>query len=55
MKCAYCFSTRLHIIGSDETREVVTVQCLDCGKHSQLDTENYLELQISRPSIVRSS
>ena len=54
MTCAYCFSTRLRIIGSDETRQVMTVQCLDGGKHSELDTENYLDCS-ARPSIVRSS
>ncbi len=40
MKCAHCFSTHVRILDSYETREVVVVQCLDCGKRSELDTEN---------------
>ena len=39
-KCAYCYSTNVSIIGSYEDREVIVVQCYDCGKRSELDTEN---------------
>lgn len=39
MQCACCFSIHLKIIDSYETREVV-VCCLDCGRFSELDTEN---------------
>ena len=40
VKCAYCYSTKVKIIKSYENRDVMVVQCLDCGKQSELDTEN---------------
>ena len=40
MQCAYCFSTHVQMIDSYETREVIVVCCLDCGRRSELDTEN---------------
>jgi transcription elongation factor Elf1 len=40
-KCAYCFSTSVTIISSDQTREAALIQCLDCGKTSEIDTENF--------------
>ncbi len=51
MQCAYCFSTHLRIIGSYETREVVVVHCLDCGRLSELDTENQnVEMRVESSS-----
>ena len=41
VKCAYCFSTNVTVVSSEETREVVTIKCLDCGKTSQIDVENF--------------
>ena len=41
VKCAYCYSTNVTIVSSDETRELVVVQCVDCGKTSEVDTENF--------------
>ena len=41
VKCAYCYSTNVTIVSSDETREVVMIQCLDCEKTSEIDTENF--------------
>ena len=41
VKCAYCFSTNVTIVSSDETREVVTVRCLECEKTSDIDAENF--------------
>jgi len=42
VKCSYCFSLNVTIVSSDETREVTTVQCLDCGRTSELDTEQFI-------------
>mgnify|MGYP001617729920 CR=1 FL=1 len=41
VQCAYCFSTNVTIVSSEETRQVISVQCLDCGKLSQIDVENF--------------
>lgn len=40
LKCAYCYSTKVKIVASYENREVIVVQCLNCGKQSELDAEN---------------
>jgi len=40
-KCAYCYSTNVTIVSSYETREVVVIKCLDCGKESEIDVENF--------------
>ncbi len=40
VKCAYCYSTKVKIIKSYENRDVMVIQCLNCGKQSELDTEN---------------
>ncbi len=42
VKCPHCFSTTVTIVSSDETREVMTIQCLACGKVSEIDTEHFL-------------
>lgn len=42
VKCAHCYSTNVHIISSYETRQVVVIQCLDCAKTSEIDTENFV-------------
>lgn len=42
VKCAYCFSTQVTIVESDQTREVITVQCIDCGKQSDIDVESFI-------------
>ena len=39
-KCPYCSSTRVTILGSYDTRDVVVIQCLDCGRTAELDTEH---------------
>lgn len=41
VKCAYCFSTNVTTVSSYETREVVVIQCFDCGKTSDIDVENF--------------
>lgn len=41
VQCAYCFSTNVTIVDSYETREVVVITCLDCGKTSEIDAENF--------------
>lgn len=41
VKCDYCYSTHVTVVSSYETREVVVVQCLDCGKTSEVDVENF--------------
>lgn len=41
MKCGYCYSTHVSIVSSYETMDVVTVQCSDCGKTSEVDVENF--------------
>ena len=38
--CPSCHSRRIKIIGSYETRDVMVIQCLDCGTQSAFDTEN---------------
>lgn len=40
IRCPLCSSSRVVIVDSEETREVITIRCLDCGRHSYLDTEN---------------
>ena len=42
VKCAHCFSRNVTIVSSDETRELITIQCFDCGKLSEVDTEQFL-------------
>ncbi len=42
LKCPHCFSSRVTIVSSDATRELVTIQCLDCGKRSDIDQEQFL-------------
>ena len=44
-KCAYCYSTHVKLVSSDETRQAMIIRCLDCGKTSEIDTENFLEAQ----------
>lgn len=41
VKCGYCYSTNVSVVSSYETREVVVVQCLDCGKTSEVDVETF--------------
>jgi hypothetical protein len=41
VKCGYCYSTNVSVVSSYETREAVVVQCLDCGKQSEIDVENF--------------
>mgnify|MGYP001590894195 FL=1 len=41
VKCGHCYSTNVSVVSSYETREVVVVQCLDCGKQSEIDVENF--------------
>ena len=41
VKCAHCLSTNVTIVSSDETRQVIHVCCLDCGKTSDVDVENF--------------
>jgi len=41
VKCAYCFSTNVTVVSSYETRDVVVIKCLDCGKESAIDVENF--------------
>ncbi len=41
MQCAYCYSTRVTICSAYEARQVAVIQCLDCGKTSEIDTENF--------------
>lgn len=40
MKCAYCYSEQVHVISSYPTRDVMVIECLDCGKTSEVDVEN---------------
>lgn len=42
VKCPHCFSQNVTIISSDATRELVTIQCLTCGKTAQIDTEQFI-------------
>ena len=41
VKCAYCYSTNVTIVSSEETKDVITIQCLDCEKTSEIDVENF--------------
>lgn len=40
MKCAYCYSERVQVVSSYPMRDVTVIECLDCGKTSELDVEN---------------
>ncbi|MBI3458043.1 MAG: hypothetical protein HY002_19900 [Candidatus Rokubacteria bacterium] len=42
LKCPLCFSSRVTIVSSDATRELVTIRCLECGKCSDIDQEQFL-------------
>ena len=42
-KCPYCFSDRVKIVSSERTREVMVLRCLQCGRESQVDTENFVQ------------
>ena len=42
VKCAYCYLTNVSVVSSYETREVAVIQCLDCGKTSEIDVENFM-------------
>ena len=41
VKCAYCFSTNVTIVSSEENKEAVIIRCFDCGKTSEIDVENF--------------
>ena len=41
VKCAHCFSLNVTIVSADATRELVTIQCLECGKASEIDREQF--------------
>ena len=51
MQCAYCYSTRVAIRSAYETRQVAVIQCLDCGKTSEIDTENFNAEELSHESL----
>ena len=38
--CPHCSSTKVKIVDSYENRDVMVIRCLECGKESELDTEN---------------
>jgi hypothetical protein len=41
VKCAYCFSTDVKIIGAlGERRDAMMIECNHCGRRSARDTEN---------------
>ena len=40
MKCAYCYSEQVKVVSSYSTRDVTVIECLDCGKTSEIDVEN---------------
>ena len=42
VKCAHCYSTNVTVLSSYETRQVMVIQCLDCGNTSDIDTENFI-------------
>ena len=41
VKCAFCYSTNVTVVTSYATREVIVIKCLDCGKESEIDVENF--------------
>jgi len=41
VQCAHCFSTNVTVVSSYETREVIVVKCVECGKTSEVDVENF--------------
>ena len=42
LQCAYCFSTKVKRIAAYETREVTVIECRNCGRISEIDTENFV-------------
>ena len=40
LTCPYCHSSKVNIVDSYETRDVVVIKCLTCGRESPLDTEH---------------
>jgi len=40
VKCPHCFSLDVTIISADATRELVTIQCFECGKTAEVDREH---------------
>lgn len=41
VQCAYCLSTNVTVVSSEENKEAVTIKCLACGRESQIDVENF--------------
>ncbi len=41
VKCGHCSSTNVSTVSSDETRDIIVVQCFDCGKTSDVDVEKF--------------
>ena len=41
VKCPYCFSVNVTIVSSDESRELTSIHCFNCGKDAEIDTEDF--------------
>ncbi len=42
VQCPHCYATTVTILSSDAMREVMTIQCLACGRQAEIDTEQFL-------------
>ena len=39
-QCAFCFSTNVRIVASEQNKDLMVVRCNQCGRTSELDVEN---------------
>ena len=39
-KCPFCFSTDVHIVHSEDTKDVMVIRCDVCERQSPIDVEN---------------
>jgi hypothetical protein len=41
VRCPECHALNVTIVGSNEPRGVVTVQCFECGRETEIDAEAF--------------
>ena len=41
VRCPQCDATQVTVVDSDETRDVVTIHCVSCGRTSEISGEQF--------------
>jgi transcription elongation factor Elf1 len=41
VRCPECHALNVTIVGSDEARGLITVQCFECGQETEIDAEAF--------------